>query len=106
MVMISSGHGKNRIMNEELMTIIITFVFLLVFIMGTGYTCYLVWFNFSEVQAKLLKRNQTDKKWSMKNINTLWINHWSYKWFARIIALILFMTGFVILATFLYEFLA
>ena len=104
--MILNGHGNNKIMSENLITIIVTFIFLIIFVVGTGYACYSTWFDFSKIQTKLLKRNKTDKRWSIKHINTLWINHWSYRWFIRITALILFIMGLVVLVAFLYEFLA
>jgi hypothetical protein len=85
--------------NGTLTNIILLFVFLLVYVFGTGYGFFVVWFKFPELQAKLIKRNtpHANNKWSLAYIANVWISHWSYKWFARIVTLLLLLIGSIAL---------
>jgi len=84
------------------MDIFLTLIFLCIYFGVASYAFYSVWFKFSELQTKLIERNEKyiNGKRSFAYLSNLWLRHWTYKWFARIISsLLLFIGGIGIIAS-------
>ena len=92
-------------MDESLGDLLLILVFSCAYCAATTYFFFLVWFRFSEFQARLIQRNEAHikSKWSLAYRANVWIRHWSYKWLARFNTLFLLLLGWAAVLVTLYE---
>jgi hypothetical protein len=70
-------------------------IMFLLYTLGVGYGFYQTWFRFSEVRSKLIRRNRRYGSTTLPfgQLASIWISHWSYKWFTRVIVSFLLLLG-------------
>lgn len=92
-------------MNETPINLMLLVAFLLFYIFGASYGFYIMWFKFPETQKKIIKRNEQhiESKWSFVYFTHVWVQHWSFKWLARINTLLLLLFGGIGLLGIMYS---
>jgi hypothetical protein len=98
--MISNGLESNLVDSEQLNKVI-SFVILSIIFSNGCYFFFQTWFRYSEFQRRISRHNEAnlDRLLSFKT-SSAWVDHWTFKWFSRVISLLFLVIGTIGLIAF------